>query len=134
MSKKKILLIEPDNIIGGVVSSGLRESGYIITHCRTAQSAINAADKENYDLVICELLLVSHSGIEFLYEFRSYKDWQDVPVMIYSSVPASEFGSKSKGLTSELSIGAYLYKPNTSLEQLIKNVDSLLAVPKHENS
>lgn len=125
MSKKRILLIEPDNVLGKSVTVGLKKSGYSVIHCRTAQSAINIADKEDFDLVICELLLVGNSGIEFLYEFRSYSDWQNIPVIIYSSVPAYEFSNKRNGLASELSVSAYLYKPHSSVKQLIKYVDTL---------
>ena len=134
MSKKKILLIEPDNVLSQAVTTGLIRSSYSVTQCKTAQHAINTADKENFDLVICELMLVSHSGIEFLYEFRSYNDWQNVPVIIFSSVPPSEFSVSRNGLSRELSVSVYLYKPHTSLKKLLQSVDSLLAVPTNENS
>ena len=86
-----ILLIEPDKLLGQTYSQMLQQAGHALSTVATAQQAIFAADEHRPDLVLLELQLVSHSGIEFLYEFRSYPDWQSIPVMIVSHVPPGEF-------------------------------------------
>ena len=80
------------------------------------------------DIVIVELQLVDHSGIEFLYEFRSYVDWQQIPVIILTNVPESEFAGSQSLLRDDLNVQAYLYKPLTSLQKLIQFVDDLTQV------
>jgi DNA-binding response OmpR family regulator len=95
----------------------------------SAQAAIMAADAETPELVVLEIQLVGHSGIEFLYEFRSYADWQDVPVIIQTQVPQSEFTDSWELLRSELGVQDYLYKPRTSLEQLLAAIAEQLPVP-----
>lgn len=126
MSKPKILLIEPDVVLARSINSALSGSGYVVSACYTAQEAVNLADSVNFDLVISELLLVGHSGLEFLYEFRSYADWQRTPVIIFSIVPPTEFAGSRDGLFSQLGVSAYLYKPNTSLSQLMSCIESVL--------
>ncbi len=87
-----------------------------------------AADKTKPDLVILELQLIEHSGIEFLYEFRSYPEWQAIPVLVLSQVPPSEFAASRQLMTDDLGVRTYLYKPRTSLRQLLANVSEQLSV------
>jgi len=68
-----------------------------------------------------ELQLASHNGIEFLYELRSYNDWQSIPVIIHSLVPATAFTN----IAPELGVVSYLYKPTTTLKKLCTSVSDL---------
>ncbi len=117
--QRRILLVEPDSIIGTALKTALEGAGFKVTHVLTAQEAVIEADAKTPDLVILELQLVSHSGIEFLCEFRSYSDWDQIPVVIYSSVPPTEFGASREGIAMELGVVKYLYKATASLSDLI---------------
>ena len=123
-----ILLIEPDRLLAETYYQSLITAGYDVSVCPSAQSAVLAADKITPELVILELQLVEHSGIEFLYEFRSYPEWQDIPVIIHTQVPAAEFHGNSQLLSRELGVTTYLYKPHTTLRQLLKSVRQQLPV------
>lgn len=123
-----ILLVEPDAILAQTYVAALQQVGHIVQVCAGAQSAVLTADTmTQLDAVLLELQLVAHSGIEFLYEFRSYVDWQTVPVIILSQVPAAEFSTNWHTLRQQLGISDYLYKPETSLRQLAAAVDQVLA-------
>ena len=125
----QILLIEPDRLLAETYSSALVGAGHEVIVAAGAQAAISAADMARPDLIILELQLVEHSGIEFLYEFRSYPEWQDIPVLIHSGVPAAEFTDSWQIMGQELGVDIYLYKPRTSLSQLISTVRDQLSVP-----
>ncbi len=125
---KKILIIEPDKVLGQTLSSALKSNGYKVVHVATAQDGVTQADQTTPDLVILELQLVGHSGIEFLCEFRSYRDWANVPVIIYSSVPPLEFGASQDSLRGELGVVAYLYKASTSLLELLRTIEDNLSM------
>lgn len=127
MSKKLVLLIEPDTILGEIYEKAFTVKGYEVKHVFGAQDAVIAADDKNPDIVLCELQLVGHSGIEFLYEFRSYTDWQMVPVIVLSTVPPIEFSGSQNGLKEQLGIDAYLYKPTTTLAQILRTIDDTLS-------
>lgn len=118
-----ILIIEPDRILADIYRESLTSIGYKVVICSSAQSAITAADATLPDLVILELQLIEHSGIEFLYEFRSYPEWQDIPVIVLSNVPPSEFGDSQEILTNALGVKVYHYKPLTSLRNLMATVN-----------
>jgi len=115
----QILLVEPDRVSAEIYYQALQRAGHDAMVCASAQAAILAADKTKPDLVVLELQLVNHSGIEFLYEFRSYPDWQAIPVIIHTHVPSSEFAGARNLLMGELGVSKYLYKPQTNLQKLI---------------
>lgn len=123
-----ILLIEPDRRLAATYQKALKTAGHDVTTASGAQAAIMAADNAKPDLVILELQLVGHSGIEFLYEFRSYLDWQAIPVIIQSQVPPGEFSDSRQLLAQELGVKAYLYKPHTTLRRLLAEVDEFTPV------
>jgi len=121
-----ILLIEPDHILAATYGEALRSGGHQVAVCSGAQAAIFAADTTPPDVVILELQLIEHSGIEFLYEFRSYPEWQAVPVLVLSHVPPMEFNASLGMLRRELGVQAYHYKPHTSLRRLLTAINHLV--------
>jgi DNA-binding response OmpR family regulator len=117
-----VLLIEPDRLLAETYRQVLEAAGHDVTVASGAQAAVMEADAAKPDLVILELQLIGHSGIEFLYEFRSYLDWQAIPVIIQSQVPPGEFVGSWQLLSQELGVKVYLYKPQTTLRQLLAQV------------
>lgn len=125
MAKPTILLIESNKILAQTYQTALESAGYKVDLAANAQAAIAGADEGRPDLVILELELARHNGIEFLYEFRSYTDWQSVPVIINSSIKPEKFLSSQKQLEL-LGVSRYLYKLNASLDTLVAAVASEL--------
>jgi len=113
-----ILLIEPDKVLADTYRLGFEANGHSVVMCAGAQTAIFAADEKTPDIVVMELQLIGHSGVEFLYEFRSYTEWQTVPVLIHTQVPSSEFSGSWEMLSSQLGVSGYLYKPSTTFKEL----------------
>ena len=124
----RILLIEPDRLLATTYQSSLEKGGFEVNLVAAAQAAIMAADKFTPDIVILELQLIEHSGIEFLYEFRSYPEWQDIPVIVHTQVPPGEFSDSWQLLKNQLGVEVYLYKPYTSIANLLKQVNALIKV------
>lgn len=120
----KILLIEPDRLLQKQYAEALISAGYKLRVVGDAQAGILAADKISPDLVVLEPLLASHGGMEFLYEFRSYSEWQNIPVVINSRVSSDDLGLSQK-LQSELRVAAVLYKPESSLKKLLEVIKGL---------
>ena len=125
-----IILIEPDRLLAESYKQALVHDGHSVVPCASAQAAIMAADQQAPDAVVLELQLVQHSGIEFLYEFRSYTEWQNIPVIIQTHVPAGEFTGNWQTSQHELGITGYLYKPLASLNNLLNSVRRSIAVPE----
>lgn len=126
----RILLLEADSLLAQNITKYLSKAGHDVQWFAEPQTAIHAADTQSPELVIMDLLLASHSGAEFLYEFRSYPDWQNIPVIIFSSLSSEEIQEATPALT-QLNITAYYHKPHTSLAELAQAVsDALQPVAK----
>lgn len=121
-------MVETDKLIADNLCCYLEKSGHTVDWQLDLQAAINAADQHRPDLVLLDLMLCGRSGVEFLYEFRSYPDWQDVPVVLFSNISIRDLGSSTAGF-NELNISAYHYKPTTSLSQLAQSIDFVVGNP-----
>jgi len=121
-----IVVLEPNVRLAQTYSQALEAWGYSVAVCHSAQGAVSAADTHTPDLVMLELQLVAHSGIEFLYEFRSYYDWRQIPAMVVSNVPPGEFADSQQLLSRHLGVRAYHYKPRTSLQVLHHSLENIL--------
>ena len=117
---RHVLLLEPDRLLAELVKQYFVEANYKVSAHSDPQAAISQADHQIPDTVIIELQLAGRSGVEFLYEFRSYPEWQDIPVIIFTSLSAEGLANYEK-VFKELNIAACLYKSTTSLEQLLQN-------------
>ena len=118
-----ILLIEPDAVLAATYASALEAAGHTVAHAHTAQQAVMLADEQKPALVILEPQMARHNGIEFLYEFKSYPEWQRIPVIILTSMPPGEL-EKLSVLRTQLSVVAMLGKSKTSLADLCAAVAS----------
>lgn len=118
---KTIILLESDRTVAGCVKDELQKHGFYTYVAANADEAVAAADKKKPDLVISDLAISNHSGSEFLYEFRTYSDWKDVPVILFSSIEPSTEVLNSNDFKM-LDIYDFLYKPKTSLESLSERV------------
>jgi len=124
-----ILLIEPDTVLGRTYRQALEHAGHTVLVARGAQQAINAAEDLAPDLVVVELQLAGHNGIEFLHEFRSYGEWQSTSVIINTFIAPHLLADAEEALRRNFGVKAVLYKPRTSLQQLISAVDRHITAP-----
>lgn len=122
----RVLLIEPNRILADAYSQGLERTGHTVTWLTNAQDAMASLDQHMPDVVVIELQLAVHNGIEFLYELRSYADLARLPVIVHSFLPQHEF---MQGITAaNLSVHEYLYKPKTSIADLSRAVSKCTPV------
>lgn len=120
-----ILLIESDKLLAANIGSYLKRKGHSVDWQVNPQEALARADSKKPDLVILDLFLAQNSGVEFLYEFRSYPDWFDTPVIILSSLAAEDIKTSVPSL-EHLNVAAFHYKPVTSLDALTYAVEQAL--------
>ncbi len=121
----RILLIEPDTILGAAYKRILEESGNEVVCSRHAQDALLQFESLKPELLIVELQMPGHGGIEFLYEIRSYPEWQGIPVIIHTLIPLQKIEGHLKRL-KQLGADTILYKPATTLRQLAESATEIL--------
>jgi len=116
-----ILLVEPDAVLARTYKEALKGAGFEVAVAHQAQSAIKLMDEKSPKLIILELQLAGHNGVELIYELRSYPDWQNVPIIILTEVNQADSGV-DKTAMGALNIAEYCYKATTSLADLTKAV------------
>ncbi len=120
-----ILLLEPDILLASNLKRYFGQAKHKVFAYGDPQAAITQADKQHPDIVITELQLAGRSGLEFLYEFRSYPEWQAVPVIVLSNLHNRAVAAYASAF-EELDISCYLYKPATKLKQVLDSVEHSL--------
>ncbi len=121
----KILIVEPDQVLANIYIKLLINNGYQTITSSNADSAIKQIDEFKPDLIVLEIQLVEHSGIELLYEIRSYIDLDPIKVIIFSKIPYYEFKDSIFSLKKDLMIDSYLYKAETKLTKLLDQINRI---------
>lgn len=112
-----VLVVEPNHKLARTLKQHLLQNNFKASFALTAQDAIIQADDRKPDVVILELAMPEHNGIEFLQEFRSYADWLEVPIVVYSHIPREDTGL-SPTEWKKYGVVEYAYKSATGLNQL----------------
>ena len=122
-----VLLVEPDALLGSTYKKFLQRANYKVDLQTNPQASIHALDRQIPKLIILEIQLGEHNGIEFLYELRSHPDWRDIPIVINSVIPSDVLGISSL-MADKLGIVEILYKPRVTLDKLLSLVNDLVGL------
>ncbi len=126
MKATDILIIEPLEDLAKVLARAFKRSGLSSAIATTAQEAIRLADEKAPRLVVIELLIPGHNGMEFIHEFRSYPEWLKTPIILYSHLAPEELGLSDEAM-QDMGIAGHFYKPTTSLGKLVGATESIFA-------
>jgi len=121
-----VLIVEPSKDLALIIAQALARHERSSVIAQTAQAGIEQADQKSPRLIILELLMPKHNGLEFIHELRSYPEWQPIPIIIYSQMPPEDLNTTEE-ILKDMGIVAHLYKPTASLEQLVKITEKYLA-------
>ncbi len=117
-----ILLCENNSMLADMYLAKLSRD-YRISYAKNAQSAVDILDNDRVDVLLTDVMLGSHDGIELIHEVRSHGDWQDVKIVVLSSLPAEYFPIPQKQW-SLYGINNFVYKPEVKPGQLTQIVNS----------
>ncbi len=126
MKTTDLLIIEPHQELAAVMAEYAESRGLTCEIADSAQEAVRLADDKNPKMIILEPIMPKHNGVEFIHEFRSYPDWLDIPIILYTNISRDEL-QLTNPMLQEIGIKTHFYKPTTSFEELINGVESQLA-------
>lgn len=121
----RVLILSSDRRLGGQAAAYLKSKGYEARAHTEPQQAISAANTQPPDIAVIDLLLAGRSGVEFLYELRSYPEWQNIPVILSGNQQPADI-SPFRDAFDLLGVSAYLPAPLTSLAILEQHIRSFL--------
>ncbi len=121
MSKGKILIVEDDRDIAGMIEYNLREEGYEVLSAFNGEDGVKLAKEESPDLIILDIMLPIIDGFEACRILKKEQVTADIPVIILSA--KSQETDKVVGL--ELGADDYITKP-FSPRELIARIRAIL--------
>lgn len=122
----KILLVESDKLLAENLSAALKTSGHKTLWHVDLQTALEVLDDDKPDAIILDLALANRSGAEFLYEVRSYPEWQRLPIFVWSDLTEAEARPLFASF-KDLGVISYHHKSGTRLKKLLKNLEAQAA-------
>ncbi len=121
---RRILVIESDVHERSILIEALTDFDVIAVS--DAEQALAVAHNDaDIGAVVMDMTLDGHSGLEFLYEFRSYTDWLHIPVFVYSSVMVGDEVLSARSW-QHLGVANYFYRPQSSLHDLRLGIEKLI--------
>jgi CheY-like chemotaxis protein len=105
---KKILVVDDEEDIRTSLQTLLEASGYQVQTANNGKSALQILRKENFDLVITDLLMPDMSGRELAEKIRANPKWKGQKIAFLSVIGLSETGAKQ---VKELGPVYYFQKP-----------------------
>ncbi|MCR8557273.1 response regulator [Mucilaginibacter sp. BJC16-A38] len=83
----KILIVEDDHDILGILTDVLQQDGYEVTALNYTDSIINSITQHQPDLVLLDFLLAGINGGELCHEIKMHKEYGGLPVIMLSAFP-----------------------------------------------
>jgi len=115
----RILVIEDEKKVASFIKRGLEEAGYMVDIAKDGEEGIYAAESEDYDLIVLDLILPRKDGIEVCKELRQVKI--RAPILIISAKDSVD--DKVVGL--DAGADDYLAKP-FAFNELLARARALL--------
>lgn len=123
--KKRVLVVDDDPMIRGLVQAMLEAEGYEVTLAEDGAKGIEVLDKEprpvNFTLVILDVIMPGMNGLDVLTRMKLHPHTSNLPVLMLTGEDRAE------DMMAGYSVGADLYitKPFTR-QQLLRGLEIVL--------
>ena len=87
---KKIVLVEDDQFLGGLMSTKLEKEGFLVARAYDGEEAMKKIFEERPDLVLLDIILPAIDGFEVLKRLREDPQTAKIPVIILTNLGAKE--------------------------------------------
>ena len=114
MKNGKVLIVEDDEVIRKFLRLQLGKWGYGVVEAEDGVEAILKLGKEDFDLIICDIMMPKKDGWELIKEVRLSPKRKDIPVIILTA--KNKDSDMLKGY--ELGANYYIIKPFTKAQLL----------------
>jgi CheY-like chemotaxis protein len=114
----RILIVDDDPALRGIVADALREDGYAVDSARNGLEALNAFRKHRPDAMVLDLAMPVMDGPTLVRTLRDQTRWGGVPLVVLSGQ------SQPQMMSDRLGAQACLEKP-VDLLQLIESIEAI---------
>lgn len=117
---KKILIIEDEKPLAKALELKLTDIGYEVTHAEDGESALQFLKKEEFDLILADLVMPKVDGFEVLHiiKERSLK----TPVLVLTNLSQPEDQEK----VMDAGAAGYFVKADTPIATIVTHIQQHL--------
>ena len=123
MPSRTILLVDDDAEVIEAMRAILESKGYRVVVARDGNAGLAAAERENPDLIVLDMMMPKKSGFLVLEKLRTRPGGMIPTIM----VTANE-GSRHRAYAEFLGVKDYLRKP-FAIEKLVRSIEKILGEP-----
>jgi CheY-like chemotaxis protein len=82
---KKILVVDDEEVIRKFLRIQLAKLGYEVQEAADGEQALEKLGKDDFDLLICDILMPNKNGWEVMREVRSNPSMKDIPIIVLTA-------------------------------------------------
>jgi DNA-binding response OmpR family regulator len=121
MSTSRILVIDDDDAVLGLLEFSLKRAGYEVFSAMDGSMGLQTFEKQKPDLVIVDLAMPGMDGYQVIEELRKLAGGKHLPIIILTAHDQDVM----RDYGNELGADLYLTKP-IAPKQLVEHVNHLL--------
>lgn len=118
----KIVIVEDDKFLGGLVSKKLIDEGCVVHHIENGELAQTSIESDIPDLLFLDLLLPGVSGFDVLAGLKKNDKTKNIPVILLSNLGERE--DIRRGL--DLGATSFLIKASMTVDSIINEASRIL--------
>ncbi len=119
----KVLIIEDDREILGLLAKKVEEAGYQTLTARDGEEGLRLIREEEPSLVLLDMMLPGVDGLELLRRKQALPETKDIPVIVISNSGAASEISQARHLGAK----DWIVKTEFSLQETIEKINKILA-------
>jgi DNA-binding response OmpR family regulator len=121
---KKIVLVEDDQFLGGLMSAKLEKEGFAVVRVYDGEEAVKKIFEERPNLVLLDIILPAIDGFEVLKRLREDPQTAKIPVIILTNLGAKE--DIERGF--QLGAQDYMIKAHFTPGEIVAKIKTVLGV------
>jgi DNA-binding response OmpR family regulator len=122
VSKKKILMIEDEEIFIDMFGEKLKQDGFMVDDARNGAWGIKEAMNNDYDLIILDMVMPAMTGDEMLEKLKMEDKTKNIPVIVLSASVDGEMEKKVRAMGAQ----EFFIKTQITPSQLSEKAEELL--------
>lgn len=120
---RKVLVIEDEHFIGELYKRALEKAGFAVTIIEDGVAALQAAQTDQYDIILLDLMVPNLTGIDIL---RALRDPQQTPHLKAKIIIATNLEQREEVRTDiEKQADGYIVKAELTPHELVEFLNNI---------
>ena len=121
----KIVLVEDDQFLGGLIASKLTKVGFGVIRAFTGEEGLRKVKAERPELILLDILLPGLSGFDVLARIKEDPQIMEIPVIMLTNLGQREDVAKATSLGAQ----DYIIKAHFTPGEITEKVIALVGKP-----